>query len=184
MWEPLWIALVLAGAGLAPALAAGQGRPVPDAPIRPSLALRSPGMREVKWTDGFWADKFRLCREAMIPGIQQALSNPRNAAVLDNFRIAAGLKKGKHLGTNWGDGDCYKWLEAVARVYAATGDKKLDALLDEWIAVIAKAQAPDGYLSTNIQLTGRPRFANPHHHEMYNMGHLLTAASVHHRATG
>jgi len=120
----------------------------------------------------------------MIPGVRQALSNPRNAAVLENFRVAAGLKKGGHRGTNWSDGDCYKWLEAVAHVYAATGDQALDSLMDEWIAVIAKAQEPDGYLSTNIQLTGKGRLANPHNHEMYNMGHLLTAASVHHRATG
>jgi len=185
MWESSTVLFVATAAvALAPILAAAQDRPAADGPLSPHARLRSPGAGDVKWTDGFWAEKFRLCRDAMIPGIRQALSNPRNAAVLENFRVAAGLRKGKHRGTNWSDGDCYKWLEAVAHVYAATGDEALDRLMDEWIAVIAKAQAPDGYLSTNIQLTDKRRLANPHHHEMYNMGHLLTAACVHHRATG
>ena len=154
------------------------------APVSPHARLKSVGLRDVGWTRGFWAEKYNLCRSAMVPTVHAALQNPKNAAVLQNFRVAAGLSEGKHLGTNWGDGDCYKFLETLALVYAVTGDADLDRLMDEWIAAIAKAQAPDGYLSTNIQLTGRKRFANPHHHEMYNMGHLMTAAAVHHRVTG
>ncbi len=150
----------------------------------PHLRMRPPAPGEVRWTDGFWAEKVRLLREVSLWEVQRALETPENAAVLANFRTAAGLQEGKHLGTNWSDGDCYKWLEAVARVYGATRDGRLDRLLDEWIAVIAKAQAPDGYLSTNIQLTDKERLAKPHHHELYNMGHLLTAAAVHHRMTG
>ena len=45
--------------------------------------------------------------------------------------------------------------------------------------------APDGYISTNVQLNDKKEpFVRPNLHEMYNMGHLLTAACVHHRATG
>ena len=150
----------------------------------PHLLQCPPRHDAVRWTGGFWGDKARLCREVSLWEVQRALTNPKNAAVLANFRVAAGLEKGTRRGTDWGDGDCYKWLEAVAHVYGATRDERLDRLLDGWIAVIAKAQAPDGYISTNIQLTGRKRFANPHHHELYNMGHLLTAAAVHHRVTG
>ncbi len=153
-------------------------------PTSPHARLRAVDATDVRWTDGLWAEKFELCRRVMIPGVERALHHPENAACLDNFLVAAGIQEGSHRGTNWGDGDCYKWLEAVARVYAITGDEPLDRLMDRWIEAIAKAQQPDGYLSTNIQLTGKERLANPHHHEMYNMGHLLTAACVHHRATG
>ena len=166
------------------AFAAAGDRDAASVSLSPHAKLKSVGLRDVNWTGGFWAEKYALCRSAMIPTVQGALQNPQNAAVLENFRVAAGLKKGKHLGTNWGDGDCYKFLETLAYVYAATGDERLNRTLHEWIAAIAGAQAPDGYISTNIQLTGKKRFANPHFHEMYNMGHLLTAASVHHRATG
>jgi len=164
---------------------AGAGsRGVTNTSSSPYARLKSVDMDAVKWTRGFWAERFALCRNVMILGLRRALQNPRNAAVLSNFRVAAGLVRGRHRGTNWSDGDCYKWLEALAYVYAVIGDKKLARLMDEWIEVIAKAQAPDGYLSTNIQLTDKKRWQNTHHHELYNMGHLLTAACVHHRATG
>ena len=174
------VLMAVACGGIAGAI----GRGVADTSASPHVRLRSLDMDAVRWTDGFWAERFELCRGVMIPAVQRALENPRNAAVLDNFRVAAGLEDGQHLGTNWGDGDCYKWLEAMAHVYAVSRDPKLDRLLDDWIEVIAKAQARDGYLSTNIQLTPKRRFANTHHHELYNMGHLLTAACIHRRATG
>lgn len=148
------------------------------------VKLRSVDLDDVKWTQGFWAEKFDLCQNTMIPSVHNALQNPQNATQLNNFRVAAGLQEGPHRGTNWGDGDCYKWLEAVAHVYAVTRDGELDRLMDKWIDIIGKAQSPDGYLSTNIQLTSKDRYTNPHHHEMYNMGHLMTAACIHHRATG
>jgi len=185
MYAHLEIPLIAAAVVLlaAPLLMA-RDRGVTNTSASPHVRLRSVDLDDVKWTEGFWATKFALCRRAVIPAVHRALKNPRNAAVLSNFRVAAKLEQGTHRGTNWGDGDCYKFLEACAHVYAVTGEKKLDRLMDEWIGVIARAQAPDGYLSTNIQLTPKRRLANPHHHEMYNMGHLLTAACIHHRATG
>jgi len=139
---------------------------------------------DVRWTDGFWADRFELCRGRMIASMQRALEDPGNAALLANFAVAAGLQTGEHRGTKWSDGDCYKWLEAMAHVYGATGDAALDTLMDGTIDVIGKAQDEDGYISTQVQLTDRARWDDLHTHELYNMGHLLTAASVHHRVTG
>jgi DUF1680 family protein len=140
---------------------------------------------QVRWTTGFWARKQRLVAEAMIPAIHKALLDPRNSEQLASLRVAAGLDEGPRRGTNWSDGDCYKWLEAVSLVYARTKDAKLDGLLDEWIGVIAKAQRADGFISTNAQRTGRCKPLDaPYTHQLYNMGHLLTAACVHHRATG
>jgi uncharacterized protein len=109
---------------------------------------------------------------------------------LQNFRIAAGLAEGKHRGPPWNDGDFYKWLEAAAAVYAVTRDPALDKQMDAAIAVIAKAQRADGYLHTPVLIANRngdetaKPFRDRLNFEMYNFGHLFTAACAHHRATG
>jgi uncharacterized protein len=68
-------------------------------------------------------------------------------------------------------------------VYIVTRDPALDRRMDEVIEVIGKAQQPDGYLSTRIILEKLERFQDIHHHELYNMGHLMTAACIHHRVS-
>ncbi|MFC1712180.1 glycoside hydrolase family 127 protein [Candidatus Poribacteria bacterium] len=146
--------------------------------------LKSVDLDAVRWTEGFWAERFELCKDATIPSIKEALDISENSAVLRNFSIAAGLETGEHRGTNWSDGDCYKWIEAMAHVYNVTGDEDLDRMMDESIEVIGKAQDPDGYICTQIQLTDKERWQERGHHELYNMGHLMTAAYVHHRVTG
>ncbi|MCK5174815.1 MAG: glycoside hydrolase family 127 protein, partial [Planctomycetes bacterium] len=78
----------------------------------------------------------------------------------------------------------YKWIEAAACVYRVTGDAWIAARMDESIALIAQAQEKDGYIATQITATGKPRFQEPREHEVYNMGHLLTAACIHKRMTG
>ncbi|MBI3693328.1 MAG: glycoside hydrolase family 127 protein [Acidobacteria bacterium] len=150
----------------------------------PFVKLKSVDLGDARWTRGFWFNKFELCRNVMVHRMWEVLQRPGNGALFTNLRIAAGLQKGEFQGKNWSDGDVYKWLEAVAHVYAITREEKLDRLMDDVIAVIGKAQAPDGYISTQIQLTGRKRWERPGNHELYNMGHLMTAACVHHRATG
>ena len=181
------IAVLFAVALMCPA-ASADDRGVTNTSASPHVRLRSVDLDDVRWTEGFWAEKFALCRTAIVPAVERGLLDPRNSEQLRDLRVAAGLEPGSHRGTNWGDGDCYKWLEAVALVYAVTKDPKLDRQMDEWIEVIAKAQAPDGYISTNIttRASGDPRarLDMPYFHEMYNMGHLLTAACIHHRATG
>jgi DUF1680 family protein len=57
--------------------------------------------------------------------------------------------------------------------------------MDDWIDLIARTPAPDGYICTQTQLNrNKERWAMRTHHELYNMGHLMTAACVHHQATG
>ena len=139
----------------------------------------------VRWKPGFWGDLHRLCRDTVLPSMREALNDDTNGAHFINFYLAAGLKEGERIGTNWSDGDCYKWMEAMAHMFGATGDTAITDELDELIAVIAQAQRDNGYISTNIQLDDdKQPWQNLRWHELYNMGHLLTAASVHHRITG
>ena len=84
----------------------------------------------------------------------------------------------------WSDGDCYKYMEAWAHVYGLTKDPSILEHLDPLIEVIGQAQQDDGYISTPMQLDGKAYWTNHRDHELYNMGHLLTAAAVHHRITG
>jgi DUF1680 family protein len=154
-------------------------------PSSPHAKFQWIGLADARWTEGFWADRFELCHKTVLPSMKEALLHPENGASLINFRIAAGLEAGKHLGRNWSDGDCYKWLEAMARVYAVTGDPTLDREMDYWIDLIARSQEPDGYICTQIQLDPtKNRWERRQYHELYNTGHLLTAAAVHHQATG
>jgi DUF1680 family protein len=151
----------------------------------PHAKLRGVDLDAVRWTEGFWAEKFELCRRAMLPSVEAALLDERNSEQLINLKIAAGLEQGSYRGTDWSDGDCYKWIEAMAHMFAVTKDAELDRKMDYWIGVIAKAQAPDGYISTNIQLDPKKkRWEKVQHHALYNMGHLITAACAHKRATG
>lgn len=169
---------------LSPACLSAERRAGVDTSGSPHVKVRNTDLDAVRWTEGFWAQRFERCRAVTIPALIQVMKKPDNSANFQNFRIAAGLAQGKFFGNDWGDGDCYKLIEAMAAVYRVTRDSSLARQMDEWIEVIGKAQAPDGYISTQIQLTGRPRWQDLHRHELYNMGHLLTAACVHHRATG
>jgi len=182
---PLRSALAAVLAGLLTAVAAlAAGRGATGTAASPHVKLRSIDLDAARWTDGFWAQRFDLCRRVTIPTMLEVMNRPDNSANFQNLRIAAGLAQGKFFGNNWSDGDCYKWIEAAASLFAVTRDPEMDRQMDELIAVIAKAQTPDGYISTQIQLTDKGRWTDLKHHELYNMGHLLTAACVHHRATG
>ncbi|HEV2293078.1 MAG TPA: glycoside hydrolase family 127 protein [Tepidisphaeraceae bacterium] len=142
-----------------------------------------------RWTRGFWAERFATCRDATIPSMGRLMTDIERVRFLGNFEVAIGHVEGRHRGPKWNDGDFYKWLEAAASLQAFERDEKLAAEIDQLVALIAKTQEPDGYIHTDVQIARRagqdvPRFGNPMDFEMYNMGHLLTAACVHHAATG
>ena len=150
----------------------------------PYCRLRSVDMRSVRWTNGFWAGRLEQCREVTLPHLYKRLADPETGHALTNMRIEAGLEEGEHAGTHWHDAWVYKWLEAASAVYAMTEDEALGRLMDETIGIVAGAQQPDGYIATQTTVRGWPRFADPAHHELYTMGHLLTAACIHQRVTG
>ncbi|MDE2954399.1 MAG: glycoside hydrolase family 127 protein, partial [Gemmatimonadota bacterium] len=149
----------------------------------PHVVLKSINIGDCQWTDGFWADKYRLCEEVMVPYMGTLLKGDIGHGY-NNFKIAAGLKEGEHKGHWWHDGDFYKWMESAMYVYGVNKDEKIVEELDEIIEIIGKAQEDDGYLSTHVTINGFDRFSNRQYHELYNSGHLLTSACIHYRVTG
>ena len=156
----------------------------------PYAKLSSVHLNDVQLTDGFWANEFNVCKDTMILNMWRLFKDPVISHAYKNFRIAAGLDTGVHIGPPFMDGDFYKWLEAVASVYDVTKDKSLDNLMDMIIAVIGKAQRKDGYIHTPqiIEERNNPSTSGIFHDslsfEEYNFGHLMTAACIHYRVTG
>ena len=152
--------------------------------------LQSVNMGDVQWTRGFWAERFAVCRDSMIPHLWRIYHDAHLSHAFANFEIAAGLDTGSHEGPPFHDGDFYKLLEGVAAVYAISKDKHLDTLMDQAISVIARCQRADGYIHTPEAIEERNHpgkttaFEDRLNFETYNMGHLMTAACVHYRATG
>ncbi len=164
-------------------LASSQERGIMNNSNSPHVALKSINIGDCIWTDGFWADKFKVCEESMVPYMGELLCGDIGHA-LNNFKIAAGMKEGEHKGMKWHDGDFYKFMEAMTYVYAQNNDEQLIKQLDEFIEIIGKAQQADGYLQTQVTVPGIERYSNRQLHEMYNAGHLYTSACIHHRITG
>ena len=155
----------------------------------PYAALHGIDMGDVKWTNGFWAERFAVCKDSMVPNIWRIYNDAKVSHAFKNFEIAAGVDTGSHRGPSFHDGDFYKTLESVASLYAMTKDKRLDEMMDKAIDVIAKSQRSDGYIYTKAIIEQRKtgvqkQFEDRLSFEAYNIGHLMTAACVHYRATG
>ena len=190
----LWLGWFCFGSSFAVADESQSSRGLTDTTATAHVQLHSVGLAETKWTHGLWADRFETCRKNSLPTLATIMlgehASQTPSQYLGNFNVAAGKVQGKHRGASFNDGDFYKWLEAVAAVFAATKDPTLDRMMDECIESIAAAQRPDGYLQTSIILrqcagdaAAKP-FTDPLQFEAYNLGHLLTAACIHYRATG
>lgn len=146
--------------------------------------LRPLPIEAVEWTSGFWAERYRQLVEVSLAESWRLLADPAEGHVLENFRFSANPGSGSYQGTTWQDEWLYKWIEAAASVWRLNRDPALRQRMDEAIALIAAAQQPDGYLSTMPIVSRKPRFQEAQDHEVYNMGHLLTAGVIHHRMTG
>ncbi len=147
------------------------------------LALRPLPAGDARITGGFWAlRQERNGRDAVRSGYQQldAAGNFRN------LRIAAGVEEGEAVGPIFMDSDVTKWLEAVAWEYGRAPAQDLLDLQREVTALVAQAQADDGYLDSVQQVRGGgERYTDlKWSHEMYCAGHLYQAAVAQHRATG
>jgi DUF1680 family protein len=145
---------------------------------------------KVKLNDKFWLPRIETNRTVTIPA---SFERCENTGRVKNFVMAA-EKKGK-FGTvfPFDDTDIYKTIEGASFSLAVHPDAKLQAYVDSLIAIVAKAQEPDGYLYTARTIDP----AHPHEwsgavrwekerelsHELYNAGHLYEAAAAHFLAT-
>ncbi len=156
----------------------------------PYAKLSGVGMSDVQWTNGFWADRFDVCKQSMSPELMKTYMDESISHSFKNFEIAARLDTGSHVGPPFHDGDFYKAFESLVSLYATTGDKNLMVLMDEIIPVIVKSQREDGYIHTPVMIEERKdtqkakAFDDRLNFETYNMGHLMTMACLHYRVTG
>ncbi len=144
---------------------------------------------KVKINDNFWKPRLETNRKVTIPyDFQKCEETDR----IQNFEIAAGMKKGKFSGIRFNDSDVFKIMEGAAYSLANHPDPDLEKYLDDLIAKIAGAQEDDGYLYTARTIdpdhpardAGKERWSYlDQSHELYNVGHMYEAAVAHFQAT-
>jgi uncharacterized protein len=111
--------------------------------------------------------------EASLP---LALRQLETAGNLANVRLAVSGAREGYRGPVFMDSDIYKVLEAIGWELGRSRDEGLSSFLAETTALLEKAQQPDGYLNSYIQVTGRPRYSFlSYSHELYCAGHLIQA---------
>ncbi|TWT97680.1 Non-reducing end beta-L-arabinofuranosidase [Botrimarina colliarenosi] len=182
--------LVMVLATLPTAVATAEPLAVADTSVSPHAAVRPVGVDEVHWTDGFWADRLRVCRDVSIPAMGELMRDSRYKPFYEHFLIAAGEAEGDYHGAAWNDGDYYKWIEAACSSLAVEPNAELQATVDEAVRAVVAAQRADGYLHTPVLIrqrngdkTAQP-FSDRHDFEVYNLGHLMTAGCVRYRVSG
>jgi hypothetical protein len=151
---------------------------------------------QVHLNDVFWRPRIETNRTVSIPS---AFRECEKSGRFDNFALAA-QNNGRmttsvkeHQGDfSFDDTDPYKVIEGASYSLAVHYDQRLDHYLDSVIAIIAKAQEDDGYLTTCVtnkchRLSGwwgTRKWEKINSHELYNSGHLIESAVAHYRATG
>jgi uncharacterized protein len=136
----------------------------------------------VRLTSGLLHDWQRRSHEASLP---LALRQMEAAGNLSNLRLAiAGASEG-YRGPVFMDSDLYKTLEAIGWESGHDPSPALAGFAADAAALLEKAQQPDGYLNSYIQVSGEPRYQRlSSSHEMYCAGHLIQAAVAHARVPG
>ncbi|MCL2388159.1 MAG: glycoside hydrolase family 127 protein, partial [Defluviitaleaceae bacterium] len=144
----------------------------------------------MKISDSFWTPIQDLMIDVVLPYqldlLEDRVPEAEKSHAIQNFRIAAGEAEGEFYGMVFQDSDVAKWLEAVAYALTVKTDPELEKNADEIIALIGRAQEPDGYLNTFFSVK------EPHHkwqnllecHELYCSGHMIEAAVAYYEATG
>jgi len=147
-------------------------------------------LSRVALRDEFWLPRQRLVRDVVLPYQWEALNDrvpgAERSGTIDNFRIAAGEKEGSFFGYVFQDSDLAKWLETVGFALQTRRDPALEALADEAIDLIGRAQTEEGYFNTyyQIQYPGLQWTNVRDDHEMYVAGHYFEAAVAYYEATG
>ena len=145
---------------------------------------------QVKLTDNFWLPRIETNRTVTIPA---SFERCESTGRVKNFVMAA-KKQGKFCTTYpFDDTDIYKTIEGASFSLAVHPDARLQTYIDSLIAIVGKAQEPDGYLYTARTINpnephawaGKERWERERElsHELYNAGHLYEAAAAHFLAT-
>lgn len=169
---------------------AAQNKSLVNTSQSPYAKLSGVGMSDVQWTNGFWADRFEVCKQSMSPALMKTYMDESISHSFKNFEIAARLDTGSHVGPPFHDGDFYRAFESMVSLYATTGDENLMVLMNQIIPVIVKSQREEGYIHTPVMIEERKdaqkakAFDDRLNFETYNMGHLMTMACLHYRVTG
>ncbi len=140
-------------------------------------------MNQANVKTGFWFDRLEVNAASAIFHQWEQLEA---SGCIENFRIAAGEASGFRSGWFFADSDAYKWLEAAVRIQASHPHPQLAGRIDACIALLGRAQAPDGYLFTYNQIHfPNLRWQNLQiEHELYCHGHLIEAGVSHVQANG
>ncbi|HOK80842.1 MAG TPA: glycoside hydrolase family 127 protein [bacterium] len=139
-------------------------------------------IKSVKIT-GFFSRYLENNRKISIPLLYRLFEK---YGTIDNFRVAAGLKKGEITRRLATDSDLYKWMEAVSWDLHSDYNESRATLLENLIKLISRTQESSGYIDTFY--TGsfkKLRFTDlDNGHELYCGGHLIQSAIAHYRTTG
>lgn len=149
-----------------------------------------PPLRNIRITDPLFGRYAGIIAEKLLPYQWNVLNDrvpgAEKSGCIENFRIAAGESTGQRYGAVFCDTDAYKWLETLAYCLEAGKAKALESTADGLVDLLARAQAPDGYLNTYFMIEHPDqRWTNlAEGHELYSAGHLIEAAVAYFRATG
>jgi DUF1680 family protein len=174
-------------------------------PVRPTasaaVAHRPLDGGGARLTGGLLADWQERNRAASLPlamrqldaagnlaNLQMAISGPAagsGPAMAKPGADGAWVGGSGYRGPAFMDSDVYKTLEAISWEIGRSPEPGIGAFAADVTALLAKAQQPDGYLNSWVQVTGRPRYSHlEYSHELYCAGHLIQAAVANSRATG
>lgn len=149
---------------------------------RPYNKLTPIPFYQLEIDDVFWSNRQKINREVSIYHQLKMLEKDHH---IDNFRVAAGIKKGVQIGEFYFDSDLYKWFEAANYILHQNDVKELESHINMITNLIKKSQMKDGYINTFYSTKfPQKRFTNLNYmHELYCGGHLIQAAIAHYEAT-
>lgn len=151
--------------------------------------LQSFPLKDIKINDSYWSRYIGAVPDSLYyqwETLNDRIPDAEKSYCMQNFKIAAGLQEGEFGGRCFQDSDAAKWLEGVAYSLEIHPDPKLEAIADEAIDIIGKAQQPDGYLNTyfTVEKPGERWSSLRDLHELYCCGHFIEAAVAYYNATG
>lgn len=165
--------------------------------------------------EGFWKPRLRHLVTRHVPFIMDMVEHNRSQCPKKNafarFQAAAERKAGRQAENpcrhNWSDAVVLNTFESMCWALAvdpqddpemASAQNKIREGIERWIPVLLGAQEPDGYLCTNVTMSGFRRFVSPvpakpgavvpdemreDNHEGYLMGYFIECAIAHYHVT-